>query len=467
MLLRLFVLVSCMLFFGQIQAQFAAPQKDSIHSAVLGEQRDIGITLPSNYVSDTAHYDVWYVLDGEWNTGTFTSIFKFLIAVQFAPPAIIVSVPNRYVNGFNLRDRDFTPVHSADVDSSGGAADFLAFFEKELMPYIKGKYRTSGENGLFGTSFGGVFAFYALLERPALFHFYTTGDPALHFGDRYIPKLAAQKLKGIPFSNTVLTIGGRSGYSYQAMARDVMDSVLKTDAPGGLHWHSALYDNETHGSSVFKSNYDALKYAYLGYYVRKAEVYPLGGIVLKDRPVKLFVPSDNADMRYTTDGTAPTRSSAAVDDHLLVSDPSQVRVTSFSPSGRYDHELPVGMITGDYLSPKKTPRGKAAQPLLHLQSKLINGQLKGMVRIPKDGYYVLQLTPSAGTTLHFNDSLWIRYDPARGSVRHAIILPLHKGEYSVDLRHPSTNAGNPPLNFGLYYSENGQDDWWRNPLLRN
>ncbi len=108
------------IFYSRLHAQFAAPMKDSILSAVLGEQRDIEIILPSNYASDTAHYDVWYVLDGEWNTRTFTNIFGFLTAIQFAPPAIIVGVPNRYVNGFNLRDRDLTPTPIANVDSSGG-----------------------------------------------------------------------------------------------------------------------------------------------------------------------------------------------------------------------------------------------------------------------------------------------------------------------------------------------------------
>jgi predicted alpha/beta superfamily hydrolase len=81
----------------------------SLSSIALNERRQIEVILPANYANDTSNYDVWYVLDGEWNTHTFTNIFSYLVAVQFAPPAIIVSVPNWYVNGFNLRDRDLTP----------------------------------------------------------------------------------------------------------------------------------------------------------------------------------------------------------------------------------------------------------------------------------------------------------------------------------------------------------------------
>jgi predicted alpha/beta superfamily hydrolase len=106
-------------------AQYGAPQKDSLYSTVLGEQRDIVITLPTNYASDTAHYDVWYQLDGEWDGPLFTQIYGYMVNMSFAPPAILVAVPNRYVNGFNLRDRDLTPTKFADVDSSGGAANYL------------------------------------------------------------------------------------------------------------------------------------------------------------------------------------------------------------------------------------------------------------------------------------------------------------------------------------------------------
>jgi predicted alpha/beta superfamily hydrolase len=467
MQLRLSIVVILISFYSGIRAQFAVPLKDTIRSTLLREQRDIGIILPSNYATDTTHYDVWYVLDGEWNTNTFTNIFGFLVAIRFAPPAIIVSVPNRYVNGFNLRDRDLTPTPIADVDSSGGAANFLAFFEKELMPYINKKYRVSGESGLFGTSFGGLFTIYALLERPNLFRFYATGDPALHNDGQVIPRLAAQRLPRMTFSNTVLNIGGREGISYHEMARDMMDSVLKVSAPSGLHWQSMLYPNETHGSTVFKSNYDGLKYAYLGYYVRNARCYPNSGIVLKDRPIRLFVPTDNSDIRYTMDGTTPSRSSEKMDDHLLIGDPDKLKLFSFSPSGRYDREIVVGLHSGNYLQPKKPARKfKSDRQLSGTFKGNASGIMDGWVRIDKDGYYVLQLTPPAGTKLFFNDSLLLHADERTAHTRQAIILPLRSGKYALRIERPANPQNNSPLYFGMYYSENGRDDWWRNPIVK-
>lgn len=465
--MRLPIIAILTICYSNLCAQFAAPIKESIHSTILNEQRNIEITLPANYHDDTSHYDVWYVLDGEWNTHTFTNIFSFLIAIRFAPPAIIVSVPNRYSNGFNLRDRDLTPTVIAGVDSSGGAANYLAFFEKELLPYINKKYRTSGESGLFGTSFGGLFTIYALLEKPWLFRFYATGDPALHNDRQFIPRLAARRLPTMNFTNTVLNIGGREGNSYREMARDLMDSVLNTLSPAGLHWQSLLYPNETHGSSVFKSNYDGIKYSYLGYAVRDARCYPNSGIVLKDRPVKLFVPTDNSDIRYTWDGTSPTRKSEKMDDHLIVGEPEKLKIYSFSPSGRYDHNIPVNLKSGDYLHPKKTSTNfQNDRRLSGIFKDNRSGLMDGWVSIDKDGYYMLQCTPPSGTKLIFNDSLILHVNAKMANTRQAVILPLRQGKYALRIELPASGAGQLPVYFGLYYSKDGCDDWWMNPIVK-
>jgi predicted alpha/beta superfamily hydrolase len=468
MRVRLFVIAILSILCSDLCAQFAAPRKDSLYSAVLGEERDIVITVPSNYASDTAHYDVWYVLDGEWDGSLFTTIFSYMVNMKFAPPAILVAVPNRYVAGFNLRDRDLTPTKFPDVDSSGGAANYLLFFEKELLPYINKRYRTNGENGLVGGSFGGLFTIYALLERPSLFHFYVTADPALHNDGQQIPRLAAKRLPTMHFSNTVLSIGGRAErFSYHTMARALMDSVLKVAAPSGLHWHSALYPDETHSSTPFKSIYDGLKFSYLGYYVRSARTYPNSGIVLKERPVKLFVPTDYSDIRYTANGTAPSRSSEKLDDHILISEPEKLQLYSFSPSGRWDRPIPVDLRSGSYLQPShKMTKFKTDRKLSGNLKDNSAGMMHGWVQIDHDGYYVLQCTPPPGTKLFFNDSLLLHADANTANTRQAIILPLRSGNYFLQIECPACSTGRVSPYFGMYYSKNGQDDWWLNPVVK-
>jgi predicted alpha/beta superfamily hydrolase len=64
------------------------------------------------------------------------------------------------------------PVHVPQPVISGGAANFLAFFKDELIPYIDRAYPTNGTNSLCGHSYGGLFVLYALLSEPQLFGSY-------------------------------------------------------------------------------------------------------------------------------------------------------------------------------------------------------------------------------------------------------------------------------------------------------
>ena len=92
--------------------------------------------------------------------------------------------------------------------------------------------------------------------------------------------------------------------------------------------------------------------------------------------------------------------------------------------------------------------------------------MDGWVDIDKDGYYVLQLTPPTGTTVFFNDSLLLRADVKTANTRQAIILPLRTGKYLLRVERLANGAGQKPLYFGMYYSKDGQDDWWMNPLVK-
>jgi hypothetical protein len=127
----------------------------------------------------------------------------------------------------------------------------------------------------------------------------------------------------------------------------------------------------------------------------------------------------------------------------------------------------MGLHSGDYLIPVKLPAKKRSSIKLDTTTRNDGtGLINGYVTVPKDGYYVLQLTPVAGTSFYFNDSLLVNAGNATQFNRQTILLPLRKGNYSLRLEHPSKNPNERSPNFGFYYSENGQDDWWRNPLLR-
>jgi hypothetical protein len=163
----------------------------------------------------------------------------------------------------------------------------------------------------------------------------------------------------------------------------------------------------------------------------------------------------------------PNRSSKKMDDHLLINEPEKLKLYSFSPSGRYDREIPVELRPGDYLRPKKgAAKFKNDRRLAGTFKGNASGLMDGWVQIDKEGYYVFQLTPPAGTKLFFNDSLLLHADEKTAHTRQAIILPLRTGKYTLRVERPADSPGDSPLYFGLYYSEDGQDDWWKNPVVR-
>jgi predicted alpha/beta superfamily hydrolase len=143
----------------------------SIHSTIMAEDRRVIIHLPRNYSKDSAQkYPVMYVLDGTSQDDHTADKITVLSDAGLVPAAIVVGLPNTRGN----RERDQTPPFMRrdvnDEKSPFGAGDkFLSFIERELIPFIDSRYRTSGYRTLSGNSRGGLFVLYSLMERPDLF----------------------------------------------------------------------------------------------------------------------------------------------------------------------------------------------------------------------------------------------------------------------------------------------------------
>ncbi len=262
-----FVLIVIYFLLISIQAwtQDSRIQYDSLYSNILKEQRAIKVILPEKYDTGlTESFDVLYVLDGEWNTSLTEKVYEFLEYAKFIPTnMIIVSVPNYYKNGVNMRDRDFTPTRTQNSSISGGASNFLLFLKEELVPYVNRKYPTKDENNiLYGTSSGGLFAIYVYLHEPTLFKSYLTVEPSLWWDSEYINLIAPEKLENLEGRNT-LFIGNRDGGALVGMGISNFDSLLALKAPDGLQWKVEAYPDESHFSAIWKGIYDGLKFTYV------------------------------------------------------------------------------------------------------------------------------------------------------------------------------------------------------------
>src|SRR6185503_18883049 len=108
---------------------------------------------------------------------------EFLVQNGRMSDLIVVGVTN------TDRTRDLSPVKSSDKNAagelqfptSGGADNFLKFFETELIPEIEKKYRVQPYRILAGHSLGGLFAIHAMIAKPGLFNSYVAVSPALQW----------------------------------------------------------------------------------------------------------------------------------------------------------------------------------------------------------------------------------------------------------------------------------------------
>jgi predicted alpha/beta superfamily hydrolase len=440
--------------------------RDTIYSSLLKETRTFEVVLPRNF-STGNKYDVLYVLDGESNTHKTRQIEEWIRESGFMPEPIIVGVYN------TSRNRDLTPTHSSPGDNNGGADNFLLFFQNELIPHINKKYAVKGSNGIFGHSLGGLFAMYALLTRPEVFDSYLAADPSFWWDNRYIRQLTMDKLNAQLHSNKSIFISGRGGKDSEQMGIPSIDSILKSKDIKGLQWKVVDYPGETHGSVVYKSIYDGLKFFYTGFN-NTIQFHPQGGIVQKDKPYKVWVmtPSNGA-IRYTTDGTEPTLSSPEVKSELTFTGPSTLTIKSFSPRGAYDKVMKAEFKPGtlhaikqpknskpgglhyDYYegSWDKLPDFSKMKPVL---SGIINKDFswsklprninfgvvaEGYLEIKEAGNYVFGLSSDDGSKLYLDNQLLVDLDGLHGPEDHSAIVPLEIGFYPIKVEYFQKEGG--------------------------
>jgi predicted alpha/beta superfamily hydrolase len=78
----------------------------------------------------------------------------------------------------------------------GGTAGFLDFIERQLLPHLGGIVRIDEtRRSLFGHSFGGLFALYALFERPGLFANWIAASPTIYWEGSEILNNEARRRK--------------------------------------------------------------------------------------------------------------------------------------------------------------------------------------------------------------------------------------------------------------------------------
>jgi predicted alpha/beta superfamily hydrolase len=257
------------------QKEWRIPSTESliIRSAVAQRDFEVTVAVPRGYSESSAKYPVLYVLDAN---------YAFPIAVEAArilaigpkdnplgdlreqPVIVGIGYPvGLYWNAIPARLRDFTPTSdpafvrevadaigfSPEASGSGGAAEFLEFLAKEVIPAVESRYRIDDRRrALFGHSLGGLFAVYALFHQPELFDRYVITSPALYWDHEAAWKFEQAYAAGHKELRAhVFLTGGSLDEPHTAMVRK-LDEVFRSRKYGGLVWHTEVFAGETHSS---------------------------------------------------------------------------------------------------------------------------------------------------------------------------------------------------------------------------
>jgi len=241
-------------------------EKFQIESKVLAETRSYVIHTPDSYKSGKEAYPVLVLQDAENNFAHTTAAVHFLSGNGRIPAMIVVGINN------TDRARDMTPSKPAagfgDMPwrgGVGGADNFLSFIADELLPTIDRNYRTRPYRVLIGHSLGGLFAVYALINRPEVFKGYVVISPSLWWDDQVLVK-AAQ-----PFFAAHKDLRADL---YMSMANEgdamlggawKLSAVLEESKLANVRWQFKRYPEEEHGTIPYISTYEGLQAIFAGY----------------------------------------------------------------------------------------------------------------------------------------------------------------------------------------------------------
>ncbi|MCU4750333.1 MULTISPECIES: alpha/beta hydrolase [Streptomyces] len=267
-----------------------------------GHRYGVWVTTPPGYADSTDPLPLIYVLDGNWTVGLTAPLI-----VSQADPYLTIAPYIQVTIGYTgeeaaawaqIRNRDLVPpgepigddtlatltaaresgtMTQEQIDAylaelkEAHADVFLDFLTGELHPHLRSKLRVSDSgHGLFGYSYGGLFALYTWLRETGVFASVGAGSPGVASkdsqiftlldalpapdGDAAAPRLhitlnEAEVLGGIPF--------------YRGMARHVLTAVEQLHTRGRSEQVSHALLRETHVTGLQASFLSYLKTCHL------------------------------------------------------------------------------------------------------------------------------------------------------------------------------------------------------------
>lgn len=242
-----------------------------------GEVYRIFVSFPSADQAPEDGYPVLYVLDGN---AYFASFAQARWVQEYLPvgKSIVVGVgyPTdepwdvRRLNDYTAPLLDPPPRQWRALAQykSGERKAFLDFMTGRLRAEIARRYPTDPDrHSLFGHSLGGLFALYALYERPDAFHSIVAASPSMEWNEQGIledERAFAARLAGGGIGRTsrlMVIVGDRDTDDDPEPARALVERLDRLSGYG-LRVRLRRYPEEIHASVPARSVTEALRFAF-------------------------------------------------------------------------------------------------------------------------------------------------------------------------------------------------------------
>lgn len=236
--------------------------REVITSARLHEDRTLLVATPTGYSSGTDSFPVLVLLDAEDRPQFEAAIAnaKFLASRSEIPGLLIVGVTNG-----KDRTHDMTPAatgSTADRDSTAGGADaFEHFITDEVLPFIRGKYRTRPATILAGHSLGGLFGVYVAATGTNPYMGIIAMSPSLWWNDSTVVETYAHGVAGLTGG---LRLFVTSGAFEGAIDRPTRHFIARLDSlkPSKVSYGYLGLSDATHGLTPAPSLMAGLRFVF-------------------------------------------------------------------------------------------------------------------------------------------------------------------------------------------------------------
>lgn len=242
-----------------------------------GEIYRIFVSFPAEGEAPEDGYPVLYVLDGN---AYFASFAQARWVQEYLPigKSIVVGVGYPTGEAYDVRRlNDYTaplldppPRQWRELAKykSGARKQFLDFMTGKLRTEISRRYRTDPDrHSLFGHSLGGLFALYALYERPQAFHSIVAASPSMEWNEQGIlddERAFTARLtsgKSGKTSRLMVVVGDQDTDDDPEPARALVDRLDRLSGQG-LRVRFLRYPEEVHVNVPARSVTDVLRFAF-------------------------------------------------------------------------------------------------------------------------------------------------------------------------------------------------------------